>query len=134
MNFETFPNFGKFQTSKKKNFQRFFLTKMFFLTIFSSNNFSLLSRPLHCIKGICMYLLKFHCKNPEMYKFHCFQDHYTLIKSYVQKNCQKKFRMAKNGHSKFFFTIFPKNTGINLEQPKIAIPNFFQKFFPKRLV
>ena len=34
-------------------FHRFFLTKMFFLTFFSKN-FLLLSRPLHCIKVICI--------------------------------------------------------------------------------
>ena len=42
--------------------------------------------------------------------------------------------MAKNGCSEFFLTIFPKKTGINLEWPKMAIPNFLQQFFPKRLV
>ena len=67
-----------FQTSKNFS-QRFFWHKCFSWQFFS-NNFSLLCRPLHCIKGICMYLLKFHCKNPEMYHFHCFQDHYILIK------------------------------------------------------
>ena len=62
-------------------FQRYFFDKNVFPDNFLfPKNFSLLSRPLHCIKGICMYLLKFHCKNPEMYKFHCFQDHYILIK------------------------------------------------------
>ena len=75
-------------------------------------------------------LLKFHCKNPEMYRFHCFQDHYTLFKW----NCQIKFRMAKNGCSKFFPTIFPKMTGINSEWPKMAILNFFLINFPKKLV
>ena len=54
--------------------------------------------------------------------------------------------MAKNGHSKFFPTIFPKKTGINSEWPfqvfltifpkktnnsewpKMAVPNFFDNF------
>ena len=64
-----------------------------------------------------------------------------------------KFGMAKNGHSEFFLTIFPKKTGINLEWPKMAILsfsdnfpqkdwykfgmailNFFQQFSPKGLV
>ena len=35
--------------------------------------------------------------------------------------------MAKNGHSKFFPTIFPKKTGINSDWPKMAILNFSQK-------
>ena len=39
--------------------------------------------------------------------------------------------MAKNGHSKFFRTIFSKKTGINLEWPKMAAPNFFLQFFQK---
>ena len=43
----------------------FFQTKMFSWKFFS-RNFSLLSGPLHCIKGICMYLLKLHCKNLEI--------------------------------------------------------------------
>ena len=42
-----------------------------------------------------------------------------------------KFGMAKNGHSEFFQTIFPKKTDINLEWPKIAI-NFFLTIFPKK--
>ena len=37
-----------------------------------------------------------------------------------------KFGMAKNGHSEFFLTIFPKKTGINFEWPKMAILNYFQ--------
>ena len=45
-----------------------------------------------------------------------------------------KFGMAKNGHSEFFPTIFPKKTGINLEWPKMVVSNFFQQFFPERLV
>ena len=40
--------------------------------------------------------------------------------------------MAKNGHSEFFPTVFPKKTGINLEWPKIAVPNFFPTIFPKK--
>ena len=31
-----------------------------------------------------------------------------------------KFGTTKNGCSKFFPTVFPKKTGINLEQPKIS--------------
>ena len=54
----------------------------------------------------------------------------TIIPIKVQKNCQKKIRMAKNSHSifvhsEFFLTIIPKKTGINLEWPKMAIPYFF---------
>ena len=136
LNFRKFPNFGE-------KISKIFLTKMFFLTIFSCKDFSLLSGPLHCIKGTCMYLLKFHCKNLEMYKFHCFQDHYTLTSNMYRKIVKKfrmaipnffqhfppkdwyKFGMAKNSHSKFFPTIFSKNTPINLEWPKMAILNFF---------
>ena len=29
---------------------------------------------------VCVKMPKFHCKNPQLYKFHCFQDHYTLLK------------------------------------------------------
>ena len=45
-----------------------------------------------------------------------------------------KLGMAKNGHSNYFLTIFPKRNGINLEWPKMAILNFFQQVFPERLV
>ena len=55
-----------------------------------------------------MYLLKFHCKNLEMYKFHCFEDHYT------QSNMYRK--------------IVRKNS----EQPKMAIPNLFKSFQCKK--
>ena len=34
-----------------------------------------------------------------------------------------KFGLVRNGCSEFFLTIFPKETGTNLEQPKIVIPN-----------
>ena len=40
--------------------------------------------------------------------------------------------MTKNGHSNFFLTIFHNTTGINLEWPKMAIPNFFQQVFPQK--
>ena len=43
--------------------------------------------------------------------------------------------MAKNGHSEFFLTIFPKKTGINSEWPKMAVLIFFSdNFSQKRLV
>ena len=46
-----------------------------------------------------------------------------------------KFGMAKNNHSNFFLQqFFPKKTGINSEWPKMAVLNFFQHFFQKRLV
>ena len=51
-----------------------------------------------------MYLLKLHCKNLEMYKFHCFQD--TLLSNIYRKIVRK-----------------------NLKQPKMAIPNFSDNFF-----
>ena len=41
--------------------------------------------------------------------------------------------MAKNGCSEFFLKFFPKKTGINSEWLKMAVLNFFQQFFPKRL-
>ena len=78
-NFGKFPNIGKF-LNFGKIFSKIFVDKNVYPDNIFSRNFSLLSRPLDCIKGICMYLLKFHCKNPEMYKFHCFQAHYTLLK------------------------------------------------------
>ena len=104
-NFQTLEIFQTFFLSNFIFFIEFFLTKMFFQTIFFSKNFLLLSRPLRSIKVICTEKLS------------------------------KKFGMAKNGHSKFFLTIFPKKTGINSEWPKMAIPNFFHNnFFPRRLV
>ena len=36
--------------------------------------------------------------------------------------------MGKNGHSKFFPTIFTKMTGINSEWPKMAVPKFSNNF------
>ena len=45
-----------------------------------------------------------------------------------RKVVRKKFRMGKNGHSKFFLTIFSKKTGINSEWPfQIFSDNFSQK-------
>ena len=40
--------------------------------------------------------------------------------------------MAKNGHSEFFPTIFPKKTGVNLEWLKMYIPNLFKPFWYKK--
>ena len=40
--------------------------------------------------------------------------------------------MAKNGCSKFFLTIFPKKTGINLKWPEMAILNLLKSFSCKR--
>ena len=40
--------------------------------------------------------------------------------------------MAKNGCSKFFLTIFPKKTGINLEWPKMHLPNLLKPFWYKK--
>ena len=47
---------------------------------------------------------------------------------YFSQKDYYKFRMAKNGHSKFSLTIFPKKTGINSEWPyQIFSDNFAQK-------
>ena len=69
-----------------------------------------------------------------MYKFHCFQDHYTLLKlKCTEKIVRKKFGMAKNGlFQTYSETIFPKKTGTNSEWPKMAIPNFFLAIFPNK--
>ena len=40
--------------------------------------------------------------------------------------------MAKNGHSEFFPTIFPKKTGINSEWPKIHNLNLFKPIWYKK--
>ena len=57
LNFRKFPNYRKFPKKffcpNLFCFKDFFLTKMFFDHFFSKN-FSLLSRPLHCIKVICI--------------------------------------------------------------------------------
>ena len=53
-----------------------------------------------------------------------------FFNNFTQKD-QYKFGMAKNGCSKFFLTIFPQKTGINLEWPKMAVPIFSKKFSPK---
>ena len=57
--------------------------------------------------------------------FQIFSDNFS------QKNWYK-FRIAKNCHSEFFLTIFPKRTGINLEWPKMYIPNLFKHFWYKK--
>ena len=49
-----------------------------------------------------------------------------------RKIVRKKFRMAKNGCSKFFLAIFPKKTGINSEWPK-SHSKFFLTIFPKKM-
>ena len=87
---------------------------------------SLLSRPSHSIKVICPENCQ---KKFRMAKNGCseFSDNFS------QKDWYNS-GMAKNGCSKFFLTIFSKMTGINLEWPKMAVPNFFQQFFPKRQV
>ena len=66
-------------------------------------------------------------QNGQKWLFQIFSD------NFFQKDWYK-LETAKNGHSKFFLKIFPKKTGINLGQSKMAIPNFFQQFFPKRLI
>ena len=53
------------------------------------------------------------------------------FQQFSQKD-RKKFRMAKIAVTIFFLTIFPKETGINLEWPKMAIPNFFLTIFPRK--
>ena len=58
----------------------------------------------------------------------------TIFLNNFPKKDWYKFRMAKNGLSKSFPTIFAKKTGINSEQPNMAIPNCFRQFLPKRLV
>ena len=40
--------------------------------------------------------------------------------------------MARNGHSEFFLTIIPKKAGINLEWPKMGIPNLLKPFWYKK--
>ena len=60
-----------------------------------------------------------------MYKFHCFQDHYTLNKVMCTEKLSEKIQNDQKWLFQIFLTIFPKKTGINLEQPKMAIPNFF---------
>ena len=49
-----------------------------------------------------------------------------------RKIVRKKRGMTKIGRSEFFLTIFPQKTGINSEQPKMAIPNFFLTIFSKK--
>ena len=40
--------------------------------------------------------------------------------------------MAKNSHSEFFLTIFPKMTGTNSKCQKMGILNYFLKIFPEK--
>ena len=49
----------------------------------------------------------------------------------MTKNAHSKFIETFLGQKEFFPTIFPKKTGINLEWPKMAVPNFFQQFSQK---
>ena len=80
----------------------FFFDKTVFSDNFFSKNFSLLSRPLHSIKVICKdKLSKKKTQNGQKWLFQIFSDN------------------------------FPKKTGINLEQPKLAVPNFFNNFSQK---
>ena len=84
----------------------------------------LLSRPLHSIKVICTEKLSEKIQNCQKWLFQIFSDIFSQKDWY-------KFRMAKNGCSKFFLTIFPKKTDINSEWPKMAVPNFFPTIFPE---
>ena len=40
--------------------------------------------------------------------------------------------MAKISYSEFFPVIFPKKTGINLEWPKMYLPNLLKPFWYKK--
>ena len=71
---------------------------------------SLLSRPLHSIKVIWTEKLSEKTWNSQKWPFQIFSDNFPQKDRY-------KYEMAKNGHSKFFPTIFPKKNGINLEWP-----------------
>ena len=44
----------------------------------------------------------------------------------------KRLVQIWNGYSKFFLTIFPKNTGINLEWLKMGILNLFKPFLVQK--
>ena len=89
----------------------FFFDKNSFLTIFSSRNFPLLSRPNYTWNG-------------KKWPFQIFSDNFSQKDYY-------KFGMAKNGHSEIFLTIFSKKTGINSKWPEMAVPNFSDNFSQK---
>ena len=124
--------------------------KKCFFGNFFSRNFLLLSRPLHSVKVICTEKLSEKIQNGQKWPFQTFSDnfpqkdwykfgmvkngHFNFFSDNFSQKDWYKFRMVKNDHSKFFPTIFPKKPGINSEWPKMAIPNFFQQFFQKRLV
>ena len=81
-----------------------------------------------------------------MYKFHCFQDHYMLLKTEkmsekIQNGQKWPFQIFsdnfsqkdKNGHSIFFLTIFSKKTGTNLfGMTKNGHSNYFLTIFLKK--
>ena len=72
-------NISELKTISKlweKNFKDFFDKNVFPDNIFFKEFFI-------AFKTITLYkrdMYVFHCKNPEMYKFHCFHAHYTLLK------------------------------------------------------
>ena len=97
---------------------------------------SLLSRPLHSFKVICTEKLSEKIQNGQKWAFQIYSDNFPqkdwykfgMAKIFFWQFSQKdwyKFGMVKNGHSKFFLTIFPKKTGIKSEWPKMAVLNFF---------
>ena len=55
--------------------------------------------------------------------------HSEFIPVFFQKNCQTKFGMAIFGHSEFIPVLLGKIVGKNLEQPFLAILNFFLTIF-----
>ena len=59
-----------------------------------------------------------------MYKFDCFQDHYTLESNMYRKIVGKNLEWPKMAIPNFFLTIFSKKTCINSEWPIMAIANF----------
>ena len=53
---------------------------------------------------------------------------FQIYTSLFGKNCQKKFRLAIFGHSKFIPVFLGKIVGKNSEWPFLAIPNLYQFF------
>ena len=54
-----------------------------------------------------------------------------FIPVFLGKNCQKKFRMAIFGCSKFIPVFLGKNVRKNSEWPFLAVPNLYQSFWEK---
>ena len=82
-----------------------------------------LEQPFLAIRNLYQSLGKIIRKNSEW--------PFQIYTSLFGENCQKKFRMAIFGHSKFIPVFLGKIVGKKSEWPFLAIPNLYQSFWER---